>query len=98
MTATPLPDTSASAPAVPAAQPSVRFSALRAGSAVVESVVSEAALSASAGSSAPTSAAPPYRVTLQMEDGSRQDFRDNSLRFRAGDRLRVREDGALERQ
>ena len=71
---------------------------LRPGMGTVESVVSEGAASASAGASADSSAAPPYRVTLRMDDGTVQAFRDNSLRFRPRERVRVEQNGALVRQ
>ena len=64
---------------------------------IVESLISESALSqsASAGSSARQSAAPPYRLTVGMDDGSTETFREFSLRFRAGDRVGVLPNGTV---
>ena len=89
LAATPLPPLPSQASAAPAAPgPSA---GMRTG--MVESLISEQ--SASAGSSASRSAAPPYRLTVGMDDGSTQTFREFSLRFRSGDRVGVLPNGTV---
>ncbi len=68
-------------------------SAYRAGTGTVVSMVSEQ--SASAGASA--SAAPPYLMTLRMDDGSTQTIHENSLSFVPGERVRVTAEGRVVR-
>ena len=75
--------------------PAAPIAAYRAGTGTVQSIVSEH--SASAGGSGGPSGAPPYLLTMRMDDGSEQTLRENMLRFRVGDRVRVTADGRIER-
>ena len=75
--------------------PAAPIAAYRAGTGTVQSIVSEH--SASAGGSGGPGGAPPYLLTMRMDDGSEQTLRENMLRFRVGDRVRVTADGRIER-
>ena len=91
--AAPPPRPIASTPLPPLSSPSPSNAAPAFRPGTVEALVSEQ--SASAGASAPTSAAPPYRMTVRLDDGSRETFRENTLRFMVGSRVGILPDGTI---